>query len=201
MIKIIFIYSIYIYIGLMVIETDYWSKLGNSCRWNNPIKPINHLKWYFTIGKHKFYFETKFYDYSSPTHTSLVTSLETKRSARPRQPDPIYSNLFQPSDNLRTLSLRIQRQTLHRRRLSASRGGEQERGVGEGVGRPRRALQSRSLLRSSKLLAAAAAIAFNFNGKRIFKYRGSTREAANRGRVLEARRHFFRRETSFLLRG
>ena len=57
----------------------------------------------------------------------------------------------------------------------------------------------------SKLLlaAAAAAIAFNFNEKRIFKYRGSTRRLAatraNRGRVLEAR-HFFRRETSFLLR-
>lgn len=53
------------------------------------------------------------------------------------------------------------------------------------------------------LAAAAAAIAFNFNEKRIFKYRGSTRRLAatraNRGRVLEAR-HFFRRETSFLLR-
>lgn len=50
------------------------------------------------MGKQEFYFETKFVLSDGPTSHETEQSIGTHAK-------PIYSNLFQPSDNLRTVSL------------------------------------------------------------------------------------------------
>lgn len=52
------------------------------------------------MGKQEFYFETKFVLSDGPTRTSHETEQSMGAYAK-----PIYSNLFQPSDNLRAVSL------------------------------------------------------------------------------------------------